>query len=193
MVIICEAVNRKQILGCIGDMKNITEFKFFRRATNYRVTNMCNTHTLPIGGVNLVMPLVRIPHRQIVEFTSNVVCGTRVLVPIGVNTISGMHLFVTVIIIIGISGPAILGIVPLLVTKLAGCINPWSGAAAATPTATSLIATTATTSLVERAVITTPISAVVTVVTAITTVTAVAPIVAIRSRTGMPLSGSGVG
>jgi hypothetical protein len=40
MVIICEAVNGKQILGCIGDMKNITEFKFFRRATNYRVTNM---------------------------------------------------------------------------------------------------------------------------------------------------------
>jgi hypothetical protein len=99
------------------------------------MTYMGNIHTLLIGGVDPVRTLVGISDRQVVEFTRDVMSSTRILVPICVDTIGGMNLLVTIVIILGVAGPAVFSRMALLIADLAGDINPGSGATSSTTTA----------------------------------------------------------
>jgi hypothetical protein len=121
------------------------------------------------------------------------VSGTGVLVPIGVNAIGSMNFFVCII-IIGISRPAILCIMPLFVADLASDIYPGCGAATSTPTttATSWIATATTTALVGT-IIPASIAAIIsTAITAVITARIVV-VVAIIGGARAPLPGHGIG
>jgi hypothetical protein len=165
-------------------MKNIAKMKILSRVTNYRMNNVGNPHTLTIGRVDPIIALVRITNRQIVEFTGDVMCGTRIGVPICVNTIiCSIAFFVTigVVIIIFKMPPAVLGSVSLLVADLAHDIDPGCGAAASTSTTTTPSGRCTSTptaevllrALIATAIITSIFTSVLPTVTAVTTVTAI--------------------
>ena len=45
------------------------------------MTNMCNAHTLSIGGLNLILPLVALPHGELVKIIGEVVRRRRIRIP----------------------------------------------------------------------------------------------------------------
>jgi hypothetical protein len=180
-------------------MKNIAKMKILSRVMNYRMTNVGNPHTLTIGRVDPIIALVSITNRQIVEFTGDVMCGTRIRVPICVDAIvCSIAFFVTigVIIIIFKTPPAVLGSVSLLVADMAHNVDPGCGAAASTTTATTpsrRCTSTPTAEVLLRALIATVIITsiftsvhpTVTAVTVITTRAAIVGTVAALARGGI--------
>jgi hypothetical protein len=131
-------------------------------------------------------------------------CGTRIRVPICVNTvICSIAFFVTigVVIIIFKAPPAILGGVSLLVANLTHDIDPGCGAAAATCTATAPSWRCTSTPMAEvllRSIIAARVTAIITPILAsvlptVTAVTTRATVVLTVVGAGTALARGGIG
>ena len=120
------------------------------------MTNMTNIHTLTVGRVHLIMPLVLVANSKVVEFAGDVMCSPGIRVPIGVYTIgSGMHFLVFICVIIIFiflpPEPAVLGGMTLFVADLTSDVNPRRSATSATPTSAASSIRSCTATSVARA------------------------------------------
>lgn len=56
---------------------------------NNTSTNLTDSHTCSIGGVDLVVPVILVTGRDLLQLTRNVVGGTGICVPVGVYPVGG--------------------------------------------------------------------------------------------------------
>jgi hypothetical protein len=85
------------------------------------MTNMSNIYTLSTSIINLITALIRLIDMELVELTSDMICGTCVYVPVCMNSLGTFGLFwwlVIIIIIITITSPTLISWMALLLANL---------------------------------------------------------------------------
>ena len=65
-------------------MENIFKMQSMIRGMYYRTTNMMYIHTCTIGNVYLFIAIIAIPHMKLVQLSCNMVCGSRIRIPVGI-------------------------------------------------------------------------------------------------------------
>lgn len=97
------------------------------RSINYSMTNMVNAHTCAICSVNLVIAVVLVMDAELLKITGNVISGTCVHVPVGVDAV-GVHGGVDMVLVRDIVGvelvPALLCRAAFFVADLASAREP---------------------------------------------------------------------
>ena len=69
------------------DVENIIEMNTTIWGMQNVVTNVTDLHTCPIGGVNLLIASVLVLDYQLLEFSGNMIGGTGIHIPVGVDIV----------------------------------------------------------------------------------------------------------
>jgi hypothetical protein len=68
-------------------MQNVFEIKIMRWGIKCRITNMSNLHTSSVGGVDLILTSILLPHGKLVKLPRDVICCPYVRVPRRVDVV----------------------------------------------------------------------------------------------------------
>jgi hypothetical protein len=62
-------------------------------STNDWMTNVFNMHTWSIGRIDLIIAIIRLPYDKLIKLSCNMICCTRICIPIWVNHIGVGRVF----------------------------------------------------------------------------------------------------
>ena len=78
---------QKEDFLSLWDMEDISKMNIPVRGIDNCMTNMIYLHTFTICVVDLIMATVLLVHGDLFKLIGDVICGSRVNVPIGINSI----------------------------------------------------------------------------------------------------------
>ena len=76
---------RNKIFGGLWNMKNIFKMNITIRGMKSSMTNVTNMHTCTTRTVHLITTVILVLESQLLEFSNNVIFGSSVGVPVGVD------------------------------------------------------------------------------------------------------------